>query len=311
MKNKVIIILAAICVYLAVPVIVTMLATGVIEEDVSDELINGRRITVEYRNATRSTEIDQFIVMVLAGRLEMSAETEVLKAESVMIRTDIYRRMGDQMHITSKELAMPYYTKKQMESMWGDKYEENYNLLADCVAATSGIVMRYNGELIEALYMPVSCGSTLSGSQLLGDAYAYLSAVDCPDDLNCPGYLSVISISNKDFVKKAKAQYADIGLQEGNPASDIQIVQKTENGYVLKIQVGNVVMTGSKFAEIFGIPGSCMQLEQSDGSIKITAKGAGDGFGVSIYTAGIMAQNGSSYEEILQKFYSGISFVSE
>lgn len=298
-------------VYLAVPVAITLSLTGVIEENVSDELINGRRVVVKYQNASKSTDINKFIIMVLAGRFSLSSQIEVLKAESVMIRTDIYRIMGDRMSIDSKELGMSYMTERQMKNAWGDKYEENYNLIADCVAATSGRLMRCNGTLIEARYTAVSSGKTLSGGELLGDNYAYLAAVDCPDDVNSPDYLTVHTISYKDFVKKMKAQYTDIGLNENNPLADIQIVLKSDSGYVVKLQVGNVVMTGAKFAEILEINSACMNIENLNGSLKITTKGKGDGFGVSLYTADIMAQNGSSYEEILQKFYSGISFVSE
>lgn len=57
--------------------------------------------------------------MVLAKRLYMSSEVEVLKAESIMIRTDVYRLMGEQMIIDSSELGMEYMTTQQMKSKWG------------------------------------------------------------------------------------------------------------------------------------------------------------------------------------------------
>lgn len=43
---------------------------------------------------------------------------------------------------------------------------------------------------------------------------------------------------------------------------------------------------------------------------KITTKGKGSGFGVSLYTANIMARSGSTYEDIINKFYSGVAIVS-
>ena len=49
---------------------------------------------VKYRNATQEVGVDRFVAMVLAKRLYMSSEVEVLKAESIMIRTDVYRLMG-------------------------------------------------------------------------------------------------------------------------------------------------------------------------------------------------------------------------
>jgi stage II sporulation protein D len=228
-----------------------------------------------------------------------------------MIRTDIYRIMGDAMSIDSTSLGMDYMTETQMKNDWGTQYEVNYNLVTDCVAATSGRMINYNGALIEARYTQISSGTTLSGAEVLGDTYAYLAKVSCPDDMQSPDYLSVCTISYKEFVKKMKAQYSDIGLEESNPFKAIQVVSKSADGYVLKLQVGNVVMSGEKFAEILGINSACMTIENLDNSIKITTKGKGNDFGVSIYTADIMAGQGSSYEEILKKFYTGIILSSE
>lgn len=311
LKKGMILVAVVLLIYMLVPFVMTMAITGVIEENLSDELVNGRRVVVRYKNASKSMDINKFIILALANRLSDSAEIEVLKAESVMIRTDIYRMMGDAMSIDSNDLGMDYMTEKQMKSAWGEQYEENYNLIADCVAATSGRLMSYNGQLIEARSTAISCGQTLSGTDILGPDYAYLAGVDCPDDLTSENFLAVSTFSNKDFVKKLKSQYADIGLDESNPTGSIQVVSKADNGYVVKLQVGNVIMSGSKFAEILEINSACMTIENLDGSVKITTKGKGSGFGVSLYSADIMARNGSSYEEILKKFYSGITFISE
>lgn len=310
-KKGVVLVAVVLLIYMLVPFIMTMAITGVIEENLSDELVNGRRVAVQYKNASKSMDINKFIILVLASRFSNSEEIEVLKAESVMIRTDIYRIMGEAMSIDSDDLGMAYMTEKQMKSAWGEQYQENYNLISDCVAATSGRLLSYNGQLIEARSTALSCGQTLSGTDILGPDYAYLAGVDCPEDMTSENFLAVSTFSNKDFVKKLKSRYADIGLDEGNPTVGIQVVSKADNGYVIKLQVGNVIMSGAKFAEILEINSACMSIESLDGSVKITTKGKGDGFGVSLYTADIMARNGSSYEEILKKFYSGITFISE
>lgn len=44
-----------------------------------------------------------------------------------------------------------------------------------------------------------------------------------------------------------------------------------------------------------------------DSGVKVTTIGAGDGMGVSVYTAQNMAKEGASYEDILKTFYSGVS----
>lgn len=310
-KNKLGLIFIVLIIYLMVPFLITMAATGKIEQNYSDELVDGRKVIVKYKNASQSMDINRFIVMVLAARLAQSQEVEVLKAESIMVRTDICRLMGEAMSIDSTSLGMEFLTENQMKNEWKEKYEENFNLLSDCVAATSGSVILCNNQYIEARYSRLSSGKTLSGAELLGQEYSYLVPVECSEDIKSPDYLCVQTFSYKDFVKKIESAYAQAGIHENAPFQDIQIVSKTDSGYVIKLQVGNVIMTGAEFARILEIPSACMIIENLQESIKITTKGIGDGFGVSIYTADIMAQQGSSYEEILKKFYSGITIVSQ
>lgn len=310
LRKNILIIVIALLICILVPSVITLSVTGIIEADISDELIDGRRIDVKYRHAVKSVDINKFIVMVLADRLDMSSQIEVLKAESIMVRTDIYRIMGNDMNIDSSQLGMSFLTENQMKNNWGSKYNDNYNLISDCVAATGGIIMMYNGSPIDARYTEVSCGTTLAGSQVLGAGYDYLTEVDCPDDMHSSDYISVVSFSYKEFVKKMSEKYKDIGINETAPFKSIQIAAKSQSGYVTKIQVGNVVMTGAEFAYILGINSANMTIEDINGSIKITTKGKGSNIGLSMYTAGIMAETGNTYETILNKFYCGVTLVS-
>ena len=78
----------------------------------------------------------------------------------------------------------------------------------------------------------------------------------------------------------------------------------SKEGYVSKMQVGNIVMTGSTFARILGLNSSDFKLEYMDSGVKVTTIGAGDGMGVSVYTAQNMAKEGASYEDILKTFFN-------
>ncbi len=299
-----------ISIFLTVPCIITLSVTGIVEQSGADEIISGRRVVVKYGAGIKAYEVNKFIAMVLASRLHISSEVEVLKAESIMVRTDIYRMMGEEYSIDGEALNMPYLTERQMKNQWGENYESNYNMIMDCVAATQGVVITYNNELIEAKMQEVSGGKTLSGSRYLGEKYGYLAEVDCTQDIQSEKYLQVTTLSNKDFVKKIKNVYEDVGLDESAPLSKVQIASKSESGYVLKIQVGNVVLSGSSLAQILGIPSACMTMEECEEGVKITTKGVGDGFGVSLYYADFMAKNGSSYEDIITTFYSEISLTA-
>lgn len=101
--------------------------------------------------------------------------------------------------------------------------------------------------------------------------------------------------------------YDGLSLSKKDLDKQVQTVSASKEGYVSKMQVGNIVMTGSTFARILGLNSSDFKLEYMDSGVKVTTIGAGDGMGVSVYTAQNMAKEGASYEDILKTFYSGVS----
>lgn len=300
-----------IAIYLLMPTIITMKLTGVMDTVVSEEVTDGRTVTVRYNNASQSVDVEKFVAMVLADRLYMGDEVELLKAESIMIRTDIYRIMGEQMNIDSEQLEMSYLTTSQMKKKWSKDYSDNYNLVNDCVAATKGITIVCNGQYIDARYTYITSGATLSGQEMLGDNYGYLIAVECPKDKEAQDYLVVKTISNKEFVNAFEKMYDGLKLDKNDLDKQVQTVSKSKDGYVSKMQVGNIVMTGSTFARILGINSPNYKLEYMDSGVKVTTIGVGEGFGMSVYTAQSMAGEGASYEDILKTFYSGVSITSD
>ena len=76
-------------------------------------------------------------------------------------------------------------------------------------------------------------------------------------------------------------------------------------GYVTKIQVGNVVMSGDVFAKILGLNSPFFAIK--DGKLQPKER---KWIRVSLRHANIMARSGSTYEDIINKFYSGVAIVS-
>ena len=313
-RTKVFYSIIIIVIFLFTPFLITISMTGVIESNISDSLVEIRRVNVKYKNGSQAMDISKYMIGVLATRLSMSSQTEVLKAESIMVRTEIYRCMGDEMSIDSTDLNLQYLSEKEMKALWGDAYTENYNLIVDCISATSGRIINCNGQLIEPMYHEVSAGKTRNASQVLTGStsdYSYLTSVVCEHDIEATDYLTVKTFTYDDFVKAFTEKYGDINISKENPSESVQIVSRCSADYILKIQVANVLMSGEDFAKVLDLNSSCLSMETVNNSIKITTKGKGNGLGVSIYTADYMAKNGSTCEDILNKFYTNITIISE
>ncbi|MGN0329186.1 MAG: SpoIID/LytB domain-containing protein [Lachnospira sp.] len=310
-KNQCIVVSIFIILYLFIPTIVTLNMTGTIDTLVPQEDIDGRSVIVEYKNATQSVSVEKFITMVMAARFDISREVEVLKVESIMIRTDILRIMGDNLTIDSKDLGMEYYTTSIMRSKWKDNFNDNYELIKDCTSSTYGLAIKYQGEFIDARYTEVSGGTTLSGNDILGEGHEYMIPVECEKDKESPDYVAVKTISNKEFAAAFEKNFDGLTMEKSNLENQVQIAARSTEGYVQKIQVGNVVMTGNTFAQILGINSPNFKLSFMDSTVKVNTVGVGEGLGVSMYTADYMAKNGAGYEEILKTFYNDISILCE
>lgn len=157
------------------------------------------------------------------------------------------------------------------------------------------------------MYTRVSPGKTMSGSRLLGEEYEYLAEIDCAKDTESPDYMVTTEFDNSKIISIVrdwkKKTGMDCGIDESNPAGDIQITAKTDEGYITGMQVGDLCMSGEQFASMMGLKSAYLTLEYKKDSIRITSKGVGMGFGMSLYSANIMALDGSDYQEIIKHFY--------
>jgi stage II sporulation protein D len=328
----------AVTAYLYIPMLITLAFTGNGSDvfiDVDDSALSGRRVNIIYDNATQMVGLDDFVAMVVArevisscaytkasisssvgtgaGGSDSSASinftdnTETLRALAVLVRSDIVRQMGKWEEIDSDRLEIDFCTKSEMRKTWGDDWKSAFERLRVIVSSTDGKILTYEGNAVRGLYTRVSSGKTLSGSKLLGDEYKYLSEVECEMDEKSADFSSVTEFDNAKIVSVVSAwekkNGTDTGLDRSNPSGDIQITAKTDEGYITGVQVGDLCMSGEKFADMFGLKSAFFAFEYRESGVKITTKGAGCGFGMSIYTANLMAADGSGFEEILKKFY--------
>ena len=252
--------------------------------------------------------LEDFVAFALVKQMDIEESEEALKAQSVIVRTYIYEKMSE--HKTKKvevdKLNMPYVTYDELEDIWGDEFPEKYNKLMKVIEDTAGKVIMYEGKAIKPYYHNTSCGYTRDGVTALGEGYNYLVSVQSVGDVESKDYQGSVNFSKEEFVALLKQGKKDIALSLENPLETLQIIDRDKGGYVLKLQIGNVTMSGDEFASICKLRSPNFQVEESDGRIHIITKGIGHGIGFSTYGAKILAKNGKSYTEILQHYYSEV-----
>ena len=335
---KIIVVVTA---YLYIPLMITLLFNGNAAKyadvpiELTDGSIKGRKVNIVYNNAVQAVSLNDFVAMSVAQEYNMGSSSgsasnsssgsasnsngssgsssgiadqeQMVKALAVVIRSDVVCQMNKRNEIDSNQLENGFLTRTQMKSKWGNDWQNVFAQIRQWVDETDNQIIEYKENYIRAMYTRVSPGKTMSGSRLLGEEYEYLAEVDCAKDTESPDYMVTTEFDNSKIISIVrdwkKKTGMDCGIDESNPSGDIQITAKTDEGYITGMQVGDLCMSGEQFASMMGLKSAYLTLEYKKDSIRITSKGVGMGFGMSLYSANIMALDGSDYQEIIKHFY--------
>lgn len=250
------------------------------------------------------------IAGILASQVPATVETEALKAQAVIVRTQIQWCKENK-----KEQPKPL-SKKEMEQLWGqEKYYEFYEKMRKAAQDTNGQVMTFEGKVINPSFHKVSAGMTRDGSQIYKDT-PYLLSVKSQEDVLSEDYLSVAFFTKKEFEDRLagmtqneqEVQKADEKSNDKEIAEYLKTFTIKRDGaeYVTELKKDNKTLDVDAFMQAFELPSPCFFLKEMDGHIRIVTKGCGHGYGLSQYGADDMAKNKKSYEEILKYYFSGI-----
>ena len=240
-------------------------------------------VFINGKNAVQGADSDNasvYLAEMLAGETDGGCEIEALKAQAVVLRTELYRTEKEKQTLLDKCL-----TQTQMKKKWGTKYEENLKKCQQAAQETKGIVLWYHETFAWTPFHQSSNGKTRDVQEVLGNAdYPYITAKECPLD---------------------KAAEEQKKAENGYGYEDFEIQEWDSSGYVRKMRIGETICTGDQFRDALKLPSSSFSFYESPHGLKIATVGKGHGFGMSQWTAQEMAKDGKNYEEILQYFYEG------
>lgn len=294
---------------LLIPYIVTLAWTGTIEgKEAAPDLTSGKRIMLDRGTQSTYVDVEEYLVGVVAKQIPPDYGTEVLKAQSVIARTYIYRQLGDNQEIAESALDMDYMEEEQLKELWGsDHFVTYYKDIERAVEATKGTVITYNDELIDPLFHRASTGHTRNGDS----SHPYLVSVDCAEDIGAENYLNVCSWTREAFAGKINEIPEAAVVTPDQVPGTIQLISRDAAGYVSEIQIGTKTYTGEEVQYTLGLPSASFTLEDYEGGIRAVAKGIGHGYGFSQYAAKCKAENGMTAAELLAYFYKDAILKTE
>lgn len=262
----------------------------------------------------------EFLYGAIVTEMPPTYEPEALKAQAVAAYTYYSNQREKQKKNPTASLKGAdfsadtkawriYTTKEEMQARWGAQFDSYYQTLSKVVDEVSGKTLQYEGSLITATYYAISSGKTENAKDVWGGDYAYLVSVSSPGDASANGYQTTVSFSPEEFQAKALEKFPSCQFPKETPDQWISNVRRTDAGSVSKLEIGGVEATGMEIRNAFGLRSANFTCDYQDGKFVFTVKGYGHGVGMSQVGAQYMAQNGSTYEEILAWYYPKTQLV--
>ncbi len=240
-------------------------------------------------------ELEKYIIGVVAAEMPANFNIEALKAQAVAARTYALKKDKERLLTTDSRKDQAWLSKEELFLHWGEKnYLQYYNKIASAVEATEGLVLKYNDELISAVYHSSSGDYTASAQEVWGGDRRYLKSVSSIYDRYSPYYKKEIVYNEEELNKLGIKNY-----------HNFEIKKRSDSGRVVKMQLGEQEFTGRELREKLNLYSSNFELELIETGLKIINSGHGHGVGMSQYGANGMGEAGYNFKQILQHYYPG------
>lgn len=287
------------------------------EEEVTEETIpeeTAAQTAASWSAAVRTPEgtvtemdLDQYIAGVVLAEMPASFEPEALKAQSVAARTYARKawvtggKHGDGSVCMEPSCCQGYISPEAYLAKGGT--QESVDKILRAAQDTSGWVLTYEGELIEATYFSCSGGATEDAAAVWGTDYPYLQSVSSPGEEGAAVYTQTLEFTPEEFAEALGREL------QGNPRDWFTITTYTEGGGVAAMTICGETYTGTRLRSLLGLRSTAFTVSASTETIAITTRGYGHRVGLSQYGADAMAVSGSDFAQILAHYYPGTQLV--
>ena len=259
----------------------------------------------------QDTDLNEYLWSVVAAEMPATFEQEALNAQAVAARTFALSNTHKENHpdadvCTDYACCQAWIARTDAETNWGNQAVLNGNKITTAVADTANMVVLYDGQPIQAAFHSSSGDTTQNAVEVWGYDAPYLQSVTSPEGDEVPDYHSTRVLTDQEFKDTVLASYPEANLGP-DPAQWIGEVTYNSGGTVDRIAIGGIELSGAQARNLFSLRSACFSVEYADGAFTFYVTGYGHGVGMSQYGANAMATAGSTYQDILQHYYTGVT----
>lgn len=267
----------------------------------------GDNFYIKYFDKNEKQEVERplekIVETLLAMEINASFHIETLKAQAIIIRTNLLRSckvLGGKGNIELEIKPLEEYI-----DIWKEEYKHNREKINKAVKNTTNMAITFNDKLIDAKYQLACGGSTENAENVIDNQVVYLRRVLCNYCIDSPYWQC-----EKSFTIEEIEDLLDIKFPKENINFNSEIlgfieeIEKDEQGRVLSIKIGDNRFSGKEARELLGLNSTRFNIFPT--GIKFVSRGKGHGLGLCQYGAERMAKEGYTFIDILKYYYTGV-----
>ncbi|MBE6729352.1 MAG: stage II sporulation protein D [Ruminococcaceae bacterium] len=247
---------------------------------------------------------ENYVIGVVSAEMPALYHDEALKAQAVAAYTFARFRKEENrdkdFDITDDFTTdQAYLSDTELKEKWGEKYDEYLSKIKNAVKSVEGELVTYDKKPALTVYTAISAGKTESAKNVWGKDISYLVPVESIGDLLSPDYLSEETLTKEQIIEKMPE------LKDIPHTKWFSSPKYSDSGTLLSATFGETVKSGSDLRNALGLKSAAFEVKFENEAFVFSVKGYGHLAGMSQYGANYMAQQGSTYKEILKWYYKG------
>ena len=180
MRYKMIYILFLIFLLITIPYVITVFLSQQDKNIQFENYDSGYQVI----SGNDKDDLETYLLKILPGQISMDQENEAVKAQAVILRTDIIRRMENKKQIARQKLPYTTYENSEYRKKLGNRsYQSMDQKRKKSVSETRGKVITYKNKLIEPYFHALSVGMTLDSREWFGKDLPYIREKESLSDI--------------------------------------------------------------------------------------------------------------------------------
>lgn len=259
-------------------------------------------VEIQVEGLPEPIPLEEYVVGVVAAEMPATFHMEALRAQAIAARTYALRATESGKKVIAADVsAQVYATEADRKKRWKTDFRRNEKKVRAAVEATAGEIVRYEDQMISAMFFSTSNGKTEAAKNFSGNDIPYLQSVES---------------AGEETVAPQVERKTEMPLAEWNQAMGIswsadhfralQLVRNS-SGRVQKAVTTGHEISGREMRDLLGLASTDFDIafDVMNEIVHVTTTGYGHGVGMSQYGAEAYAQKGWKAEAILQHYYTG------